>query len=143
MLEKRQVTGGISRTVFTDVVLLLLATVMGLQTTMSFDHNRESSLPPVDLPQVRSTPEREGQTEIQRPQVTMRKVQGEIHYMYESKKVSRNELVSLLKNKRISHLDLRIDQNTLPELAAFIGLYGDMRQAGVRRISYNVQTKGE
>lgn len=143
MMEKRQVTGGISRTVFTDVVLLLLAAVMGLQTTMSFDQTREANLPPVELPQVRNTPEQEGQTEIQRPKVTMRKVQGEIHYMYDRKKVSQNELVSLLKNKRITHLDLRIDQKTLPELAAFIGLYGDMRQAGVRRISYDVHTKGE
>lgn len=141
-MSRKQVTGSISKTVFTDVLLLLLGAILGLQSTMSMDEKKARNLPPVKLVETKSPSQSQGTASDSFPIVTVKKSKGEFQYFFNEKQMVYTTINSILKKTHPSRVLIRVDAESLPEIAGFIKWYGKLKNIGVRQISYVIKKGG-
>ena len=131
-----------SRTVFTDLMVLLVSVLIGINSIMSFeDGKKETNLPPVDLPKA-SKPQGAGLSKAKPIYISIKAIKGQKAYFYNNQEVPLTLLIDLVKKSHLRTVVLRADRNVIFEWEEFCRLTSSLMQAGVKKISYSIQTKG-
>ena len=133
-----------SKIVFTDLMLLLVSVLMGLNSIMTFN-KVETELPPVNLPAVKAG-EKVGNTSVNKIFVTVKlgKNEKDKTYFYNGKEVDLWQLMQILEKAKSPTVVLRGDRTVNYEWQEFCQLTWQLMKAGVKQISYATnQTGGE
>jgi len=131
-----------SKIVFTDLMLLLVSVLMGLNSVMTFN-KVETELPPVNLPAV-SAGSKVGHTAVNRVFITVRSGKGKKDktYFYNDREVELWELMEFLKKTKAPTVVLRGDRTVNYEWQEFCQLTWQLMKAGVKQVSYATNMNG-
>jgi len=134
-----------SRIVFTDLMVLLLSVILGLNSMMTFaQENREKDLPPVNLPSASKAMKGEDSKTPGRAFVTITagKAGAKNSYFYNGRKVDPAELGEILEAAKVHSVVLRADRDASFKWEELCRLKSDILiKAGVKMISYAVTEK--
>ena len=135
-----------SKIVFTDFMILLVSTMMGLNSVMTFStETKERNLPPVILPEIQKinkTGADASDTDLAVLTIKQDKI-GEKIYFYNKKKVTLCQLKTNIKNASVTRLVLRGDKKSVFQWQEFCHLSSELSKAGVKVINYSTTSKGE
>jgi len=127
-----------SKIVFTDLMILLVSVLIGINSTMTF--NEERDLPPLDLPEISEAPQ-SGSDGVNSAVITIDKKAGQEQFYYENKKVSRKQMVKIIKKSKISSVVLRCSQKINFSWDEFVQLNSDLSNAGVKAVRYSIKSQ--
>ena len=131
-----------SKIVFTDLMILLVSVLIGLNSVMSFSEERkETILPPVSLPAA-SEVKGIGSTAPNRAFITICSGKDGKKYFYNKKEVALWQLMDLIETAGTPVVVLRGDRKTIFGWEEFCRLTSKLMKAGVKEISYATTKNG-
>ena len=133
-----------SKIVFTDLMILLVSLLMGLNSVMSFSlEAEETRLPPIliDPPAVSAVKDI-GSTAAKRAFITIKSGQGGKRYFYNEQEAPPGRLIDIIRKANMATVVLRADRKESFEWQEFCQLTAQLMKAGVKEISYATKNKG-
>jgi len=126
-----------SKIVFTDLIILLVSVLMGMNSIMSF--SQENYLPPLNLPKPGQSKE-PGKTHIQPVYISIQNRFGKIQYFYNEKPCLMKEIFNKIDQAHVRIVIIRADKNYLLRWNDMTKFISRLIQVGVKEIGYAIQS---
>ena len=131
-----------SRIVFTDMFILLVSVLMGINSVMSFSpEGKEAKLPPVNLPRT-SDIQDTGITALKAVFITIQPGEKQKVYFYNDQEVTLCQLMDLIQKAKAASVIIRADCQVNFKWEEFCLLTSKFMKAGVKEISYATSMDG-